>query len=181
MQLLIQLLSSCWLNTTIIWCQLAAISQIFKVWLFTIVRELCNKQHLQAPTPLPLLHLFGCKQSSLSRYVTQVSYTSGPMPLHYAPPQSVMTFVPTPQPAQQPLGGAPSQSGGPAGSAQHQVMMAQPAAQQHSLHTAVPPQMIIPSQPQPGIQAPPVGGHQYVQAHAIPGNLFTLCITCFLT
>jgi len=100
------------------------------------------------------------------------------MPLHYAPPQGVMTFVPTPQPAQQPLPGAPSQSGGPAVGAQHHVMMAQPAAQQHSIHTAVPPQMIIPSQPQPGIQAPPVGGHQYVQAHALQSNLSCCTLLC---
>jgi len=83
-----------------------------------------------------------------------------------------MTLVPTPQPAQQPVAGTPSQSGGPAGAGQqHHIMMTQqPTAQQHSLHTAVPPQMIMPSQPQPGIQAPPVGAHQYVQAHAIPGQ-----------
>jgi len=94
------------------------------------------------------------------------------MPLHYAAQQQgMMTFVPT---TQQQLAGAAPQSGGPATGAQHHVMMAQPAAQQHALHTAVPPQMIIPSQPQPGIQAPPVGGHQYVQAHAIPSNLLYL-------
>jgi len=104
--------------------------------------------------------------------VLQVNYTSGPMPLHYAPHQGgVMTLVPTPQPAQQPIAGTPSQAGGPPGAGQHHVMMTQAAAQQHSLHTGVPPQMIMPSQPQPGIQAPPVGAHQYVQAHAIPGNL----------
>jgi len=112
--------------------------------------------------------------------VTQVNYTSGPMPLHYAPHQGVMTFVPTPQPTQQSIAGAPSQSGGPAGGAQHHMMVAQPAAQQHSLHTAVPPQMIIPSQPQPGIQAPPVGGHQYVQAHAIPSNLLYSRLLCIV-
>jgi len=88
-----------------------------------------------------------------------------------------MTFVPTPQPAaqQQQLAGAPSQSGGPAaGAAQHHMMMTQPAApQQHSLHTA--PQMIMQSQPQqPGMQAPPVGAHQYVQTHAIPSNYSSL-------
>jgi len=113
---------------------------------------------------------------------TQVNYTSGPMPLHY-PQQSVMTLVPTPQPAQQPIAGTPSQSGGPAGGPQHHIMMTQPAAQQHSLHTAVPPHMIMPSQPQPGIQAPPVGAHQYVQTHAIQSNqsvIFqsSLCVVC---
>ena len=121
-----------------------------------------------------------------------MSYTSGPMQLHYGPHQGVMTFVPTPQPAaqQQQLAGAPSQSGGPAaGAAQHHMMMTQPAApQQHSLHTA--PQMIMQSQPQqPGMQAPPVGAHQYVQTHAIPSNyssllcdvisVFSLCFYSF--
>jgi len=102
----------------------------------------------------------------------------GPMPLHYAPHQGLMTLVPTPQPGQQPIAGTPTQSGGPAGAAQHHMMMTQPAAQQHSLHTGVPLQMIMPSQPQPGIQAPPVGAHQYVQAHAIPGNLFHSSLLC---
>jgi len=103
------------------------------------------------------------------------------MPLHYAqhPQGGVMTLVPTPQSAQQPIAAAPSQSGGAAGAVQHHMMMPQSAAaaQQHSLHTgAVTPQMIIPSQPQPGIQAPPVAAHQYVQAHAIPGiNHLLLC------
>jgi len=106
----------------------------------------------------------------------QVSYTSGPLPLHYTPQQGLMTFVPTPQPT----AGSLSQVGGPAAGAQHHMMMAQPAAQQHSIHTAVPPQMIIPSQPQPGMQAPPVGGHQYVQAHAIPSNLLYSSLLCDL-
>jgi len=96
------------------------------------------------------------------------------MPLHYAPQQGLMTFVPTTQPAQQQLAGAPSQSGGPVTGAQHHVMMAQPGAQQHALHTPVPPQMIIQSQPQQGIQAPPVGAHQY----AIPSNLFCSILFC---
>jgi len=108
----------------------------------------------------------------------QVNYTSGPMPLHYASHQGLMTLVPTPQPAQQPIGGTPSQSGGPAGAAQHHMIIPHAGAQQHSLHTGVPPQMIIPSQPQPGIQAPPVGAHQYVQAHPIPGNPLHCSLLC---
>jgi len=95
----------------------------------------------------------------------QVNFTSGPMPFS----QGVMTLVPTQQ-AQQPVGGTPSQSAGPAAGPPHHMMITQPAAQQHSLHT-VPQQMIMPSQPQAGIQPPPVGAHQYVQAHPMPGNL----------
>ena len=108
-----------------------------------------------------------------------MNYTSVPMPLHYTPHQGVMTLVPTPQPGQQPLAGTPSQSGGPAGAAQHHMVMTQPAAQQHSLHTAMPPQMIVQNQQQPGIQAPPVGGpHQYVQTHGIQGNLLHSSLLC---